>query len=134
MAGLSRVAQGRWVEDQVSLWIEEQGIAIVQRNYRIPGGELDIIASEPEDGTILFIEVRSRGCDQPGLPEETLSASKRGFVRRAATRWLVERGLWERRPVRFDVVAVDTRPCAKSPGLEIIDRRWIRGAFDASGR
>lgn len=117
----------------MAAWLEGQGLRVLERNYRIPGGELDIIAREP-DGGIVIVEVRSRGVGQPGLPEETLSANKRSFLRRAATRWLVEQNLWERVPVRFDVVAVDTHMDPMTFELSIQDRRWIRSAFEAKPR
>lgn len=129
-ASLTRVAQGRWVEEQISAWLEQRDLSILEKNYRVPGGELDLVARRP-DGLIVVVEVRSRGLHQPGAPEDTLSQRKQAFIRRATTRWLLERDLWERVPVRFDVVAVDTQKSSAAPGVEIVEIRWIKNAFEA---
>jgi putative endonuclease len=78
------------------------GYKIVARNYRIRAGEIDIIAFDGE--VLCFVEVRSRGREDFGLPEETISATKRRRIARAAQSWLTR---YTREPIcRFDVVAI----------------------------
>lgn len=36
---------GRWGEDRAAEWLVRQGFAIVDRNWRFRGGELDIVAT-----------------------------------------------------------------------------------------
>ena len=56
---------GSLAETQALLHIQQAGLRLVQRNYRVargPGaraGEIDLIMREP-DGTIVFVEVRAR--------------------------------------------------------------------------
>lgn len=95
----------------------ERGLELLERNAVCSGVELDLIARDGE--TIVFVEVRGRSDDQRGHPLETIDARKRGRLRRGATAWLVARGLWERVPVRFDVVA-----------LVGDDIQWLQNAFD----
>ena len=127
-----RVGRGRWVERAIEVWLAKRGLVTLDSNFVIPGGEIDIIARDDGDdpATIVFVEVRSRERASPGSPEETISRRKQQLLVRAATRWLVERDLWERVVTRFDVIAVDTRrdPTADG-GVEILDIRWYREAF-----
>ena len=98
---------------------------LIERNYRVargPGaraGEVDLILQEP-DGTIVFVEVRSRGAPTRGFGGASASVgpTKQRRIVFAASRWLMR--LRQLPPCRFDVVAID------GDQLE-----WLRGAFDA---
>jgi len=102
-----------------------QGLALVQRNYRVArgpharGGEVDLIMRE-RDGTLVFVEVRSRQSAAFGGAAASVSASKQRSLVLAAQYFLM-RTQRSAPPCRFDVVAIDA------------DRvEWLRGAFDAS--
>ena len=80
------------------------GYRILDRNFRGKRGELDLVA---EDGDVLcFVEVRSRGRLDLGLPEETINREKRRRIALAAEEWLLAQRSPER-VCRFDVVAID---------------------------
>ena len=100
------------------------GLTLVQRNYRVArgpnarGGEIDLIVRD-HDGTLVFVEVRSRRHSSHGGAAASVSATKRRSLVLAAQHFLSrQRSL---PPCRFDVVAID------GDQLE-----WMRGAFDAS--
>ena len=110
------------------------GLRLVQRNYRVargPGaraGEIDLIMREP-DGTIVFVEVRSRAAPAggPGAARSVgafggAAASVGGVKQRrivyAAQDWLMRQAAVP--PCRFDVVALD--------GEHL---QWLKAAFDA---
>ena len=101
-----------------------QGLALVQRNYRVArgpharGGEVDLIMRE-RDGTLVFIEVRARRSASFGGAAASVSATKQRSLVLAA-QYFVSR-LPTLPPCRFDVIAID--------GDRI---EWLRGAFDAS--
>ncbi len=100
-----------------------QGLVLVQRNYRVAGGphargaEIDLVLRE-RDGTLVFVEVRSRGAASHGGAAASIGATKRRRIIHAAqcflTRWPVPP------PCRFDVVAIDAGAV-----------HWLRAAFDA---
>jgi putative endonuclease len=101
-----------------------QGLTLVQRNYRVArgprarGGEVDLILRE-RDGTLVFVEVRSRRSASHGGAAASVSATKQRSLVFAAQHFLqTQRTL---PPCRFDVVAID--------GERI---EWLRAAFDAS--
>lgn len=100
-----------------------QGLSLLQRNYRVAhgprarAGEVDLIMRD-RDGTLVFIEVRSRKSPAHGGAAATVSPAKQRRLIYAAQHYLMR--LASVPPCRFDVVALD------GDALE-----WLRGAFDA---
>ncbi len=80
---------------------------MIERNYRCPSGEIDLILRD--GSTIVFCEVKARSSDRFGAPMLAVDARKQARLRRLAAAWLSER-----RPgrvnVRFDVVSVIVTP------------------------
>jgi putative endonuclease len=109
---------GTQAEDQAAAHLERLGYRIVARNVTARGGELDLVAVE--DGTLCFVEVRSRGRSDYGSGEETVGPTKRRRLVLAAQQFLMR---WRDpgMPCRFDVVAI---------GPDGI--RLIKNAFDVS--
>ena len=101
-----------------------QGLTLVQRNYRVArgpnarGGEIDLIMRD-RDGTLVFVEVRSRGSGDFGGAAASVSVAKQRSLVLAARHYLAR--LRTAPPCRFDVVAID--------GDRI---EWLRAAFDAA--
>jgi putative endonuclease len=98
-----RLALGQRGEALAAAYLEERGYTIVTRNWRRPEGEIDLVVAR--DGLCIFVEVRSRTGVERGHPLETVNASKRARVLRAARLYLDE----EKPPAavfRFDVVGV----------------------------
>lgn len=93
-------------EDLAAAHLEASGHSILARNYRTPGGEIDIVALRGE--TLVFCEVKTRDGDRFGLPAEAVTRVKQARLRRLAAQWLAEHkpGPVE---VRFDVVSVIVR-------------------------
>jgi len=83
--------------------LRRQRYAIVQRNYRCPVGEIDLIAL---DGTVVvFVEVKTRTQPGFGTPLEAVDRRKQQQILRAARYYLSEHRLHDR-DARFDVVGV----------------------------
>ena len=90
-------------EAAVAEWYREAGYDILDRNWRVRDGELDVIARR--DRTIVFCEVKTRRSDAFGLPVEAVTVRKQQRLRLLAARWLdahPHRGL----AIRFDVASV----------------------------
>ncbi len=78
---------------------------ILERNFRSPFGEIDLIARRGK--ALLFIEVKTRKSLTAGLPEEAITEEKKERIRKCALFYLTQRGYDpERTPFRFDVVTV----------------------------
>ncbi len=106
-------------------YLLDQGLALVQRNYRVAagprsrGGEIDLIMRE-RDGTLVFVEVRARAGKTHGGAAASIGAGKQRSLVFAA-RCFLQR-LATLPACRFDVVVFDGQ-----------DMQWLRGAFDADG-
>jgi len=81
---------------------EANGYVVVDRNWRVRGGELDLVLER--DGEIVFCEVKTRATARFGSPLEAVDGRKRRFLRRTAMCWLDANG--RRGRVRFDVAAI----------------------------
>lgn len=94
---------GRRGEAAACRYLRHRGAEVLLRNYRAPGGEIDIIA---RDGlTLCFIEVKTRRATAINRPATGLSARQEDRIRHAAMTYLREIG-HPRLPWRFDLVEV----------------------------
>ena len=120
-----RRAAGLAAEERACRHLVREGFAVVARNYRSPGGEIDIVARR--DALLLFVEVRSREDGAFGSPEDTVGRRKRLRVAAAARRYLADASpaTWEE--ARFDVIAIEGSG-------ETAELRHYPGAFDAKGK
>ena len=119
-----RATLGRQGEDLVARYLESRGCRIVARNWRIKGGEIDLVADTGDE--IVFVEVKTRRGNGYGYPEEAVTYAKRRRLRFAAMAFMDRHGLQHRR-FRIDVASV-TLPAFGKPLL-----RHFRSAVAESG-
>lgn len=96
--------RGSYYEEVAASYLKKQGYQILERNYRCPKGEIDLIALDKE--TLVFIEVKFRKESTAGDPAEAVSGKKQRRILETAKWYLMERKLSFDRPLRFDVVAI----------------------------
>lgn len=119
-------SRGDEAEGQALVFLQAQGLRLVERNYRVArgpsarGAEVDLIMEEPRDGTLVFVEVRMRADRDHGGAASSVSSSKQRRCILGARHFLMS--LPRLPPCRFDVVAID--------GDQI---EWLPAAFDAPG-
>ena len=94
---------GRAGERKAAALLKKQGYRIVERNWRSPMGEVDIIAVE--DGCLVFIEVKTRSSPAFGDPSEAVGPDKRRKIIQSAL-WYANRHRMADTPIRFDIVSV----------------------------
>jgi putative endonuclease len=113
-------------EDIAVSFLQKSGYRIVERNYRIRFGEIDIIAEQGED--LVFIEVKTRTHNLYGSPFESVTRQKQKQLSKVALEYMNKCDCHER-PARFDVVAIrlpgTDKTAARDAGIEI-----MRNAFD----
>ncbi|MBI4200543.1 MAG: ribonuclease HII [Chloroflexi bacterium] len=97
----SRRAAGRAAEQAAADFLQARGYRLLDRNFRCPWGELDLVAEE--GGTVVFVEVRARRSDALGSPLESVTLGKQRRLVLAAQEYLQQHGL-ESRPWRIDVL------------------------------
>jgi len=95
---------GRYGEEVAARYLREvAGMAVLDRNWRCPDGEIDLVL---RDGSVLVIcEVKTRSTAIGGHPLEAVSPAKFARLRRLAARWISEHDL-RVGEVRVDIVGV----------------------------
>ncbi len=94
---------GRSAEDLTEQMLRKKGYRILERNLRIAGGELDLIADD--QGTLVFIEVKARRGNQFGGAPYAITTRKKQQIIKLALCYLSQHGLTNKQ-CRFDVILV----------------------------
>lgn len=105
-------------EGMAADFLRKAGYTILDRNVRIGGKEIDIIALDGD--TIVFVEVRSRHARDAVLPEDTVDERKERHIKFAADCYLQRKNLVERY-VRFDIMAIILPPKGKAQITHLVD-------------
>ncbi|MCM1119081.1 MAG: YraN family protein [bacterium] len=113
---MNRRKIGKDREDIAAAYLEHQGVAIRERNYRCQSGEIDLIGRDQE--YLVFIEVKYRSSADMGHPEEAVGPSKRRRICRTADYYRYVKRIPQNTAIRYDVIAIE--------GEQI---RWIKNAF-----
>ena len=85
------------------IFLRKRGYSILEKNFRTRFGELDVVAEK--NGTLVFLEIKTRRNDLFGSPAEAVNWKKRQKMSRAAEAFLQKKGL-ENRPARFDILSI----------------------------
>lgn len=96
---------GKRGEQAAARLLRRKGLVVVAESESDRGGEIDLIAIDPQQKTIIFVEVKTHSTTKPGHPADRVDAEKQGRVTRAALRYLKRKHLLGT-PARFDVIAV----------------------------
>ena len=114
----SAVSLGRDAEARALAFLEQQGLTLIEKNFRCRAGEIDLIMRDAQ--TLVFIEVRSRKNKHFGGAAASVGPIKQERLWRSASFYLLK---FPKPPVcRFDLVAIDGN-----------DLRWLKN-IRISGR
>lgn len=94
---------GKEGENIAADFLVNKGFKIIKRNYQYGHGEIDIIADD--NGTLVFVEVKTRLNFEFGEPEYAINTSKIKQIKKIAELYLFDNEI-EEANCRFDVVAV----------------------------
>jgi putative endonuclease len=100
-----RLQLGKTGEDIATSFLQGKGYRILERNFRVRYGELDIVAESGD--AIVAVEVKTRRSRDFGLPEEAVTPRKLTEIVNTLSRYAAIHRL-AGRPLRVDVVAVET--------------------------
>lgn len=98
---------GRIYEEKAVDFLREKGYEILEKNFRCPWGEIDVIAKYGD--CLVFVEVKYRGSQRYGTWGEAVDGRKQRRISRAALVFCGRKGYGDSVPCRFDVVGVDGR-------------------------
>lgn len=124
---LNALQRGLDAETLAARHLEQQGLKLLERNYRSRFGEIDLIMQHGND--IIFVEVRYRSRRDFGLAGETIDARKRHRLECTALHYLEQQRADDCAP-RFDVVLIENQQGDVQMHRAKIE--WIKNAFDAS--
>lgn len=109
----SRQATGAAGEQRAADFLSSHGLRVVERNFRVRGGEIDLVCRDAD--AAVFVEVRTRQGSAYGGAAASITAAKQARLVLAARHWLARHG---ERPCRFDCVLI------QDGRLE-----WLKDAF-----
>ncbi len=99
----SRKALGEWGEAQAEAYLVRRGYKIIERNFRTPEGEIDLVVLD--DQVLVFVEVKTRTSEAFGRPEAAITDRKLAHLSAAAEAYLQQNPDldWD---CRIDVIAI----------------------------
>jgi putative endonuclease len=77
---------GRAGEDRAARYMESLGYAVLDRNWRTKGGELDLVVSSASE--LVIVEVKTRRSERFGHPFEAIGEIKKARLWRLSMSWL----------------------------------------------
>ncbi len=96
-------SKGSKGEDIAADYLAQNGCEILQRNYYIRGGEIDIICKDGE--AVVFCEVKLRNSDKFGVPSEAVGISKQKRISKAALDYAYKNKTIDEN-YRFDIIEI----------------------------
>lgn len=111
-------ADGASAEQLAAEYLARQGLRVLERNWRVRGGEIDLICEDRD--SLVFVEVRLRSSNGYGGAAASITPAKQRRIVLAARHYLADR---REQPCRFDAMLLD--------GLDAARIEWIRDAFAA---
>ena len=99
-----RTRLGRWGEKRTERFLKGKGFRTLARNFSCRTGELDLVMVDA-DGTIVFVEVKTRTGERFVPAEAVVTSRKRRRIGRAARYFLAVHDIRDR-VYRFDVVTI----------------------------
>jgi len=106
-------------------YLKSRGYRIIERNYRIRLGEIDIIAEQGNN--LVFIEVKTRSGTHFGSPFDSITIQKQMQLSKVALEYINKQGC-NNRPARFDVVGIEFQVGGNTFQEAVI--KLLQNAFD----
>jgi len=111
----SRSRFGSAGEALAAEYLERKGYRVLERNVRMPVGELDLVCEAPRPTRfwrkreLVFVEVKTRTSAAFGRPEESVTRTKQQHLIRASQAYVAAHPALRGLPYRIDVIAITWR-------------------------
>ena len=99
-------------EDFAIAYLRQQKMRILDRNVKVPHGEIDVLAQDGDE--LVFVEVRTRSSEELQTPEGSVREKKQRDMIRAACYIMRANRIRTLKP-RIDVIALVWAPGAEKP-------------------
>jgi putative endonuclease len=114
--GTNTRALGRAKEQLAKQYLEQQSLLFVEQNFHCKMGEVDLIFTNYQRDTLIFVEVRHRTNDRFGGAAASITQAKIAKIKKTALFYMAQRKITSN--IRFDVIAFE--------GEQL---NWIPSAF-----
>ncbi|WP_293910757.1 YraN family protein [Deinococcus sp.] len=111
--------KGADAENRALEVLRSQGHSLLARNYRIPGGEIDLVTER--GGVLYFSEVRQRRGARFGSALESVTPRKLELMRRAALNYLVRECGRDDLACRLQLVSIEGEAATGTLSITAID-------------
>ncbi len=119
----TKLEEGLLGEQYAVAFLASQGFQVIDRNFRMRGGEIDIIAIETDlqskEKTLVFIEVKTRSSGDYGTPLEAIGYHKMRALIKASQFYKIKH---PKLPdlLRIDAVSVLVNEDGKLMDIELV--------------
>ena len=113
-----RQRTGELGEEIAARRLRDAGYRILERRRRTPRGEIDLVCLR--EGTLVFVEVRTRRPSAFGSPEESITRKKAAHMTASAQYYIQTTGV-EYHDWRIDLVAVELAHNGRLLRVEVIE-------------
>lgn len=114
---MSNTDTGNQGESLACDYLKKQGYKVLERNFRIRGGEIDIIARDKD--FLVFVEVKTRYTHEYGLPVDSITPWKIKFLLKSAL-FYIQKIKWGDKQYRLDALCIDYADNRENPKIELI--------------
>lgn len=134
MLGWSRHSKSVWVrgEDHACRVMRRAGCRVLERNLRLPMGEIDLLCRESRSGTIVIVEVKAREYAEDDRvkinPTANIDRAKQQKLRTLA-RAIKKDARYRDAPIRIDAVGVIFAKGRRSP---VESKHYVAAVRDSS--
>ena len=115
--------QGDHAEDLALGYLQKNKLVLLQKNFSITAGEVDLVLQDPQDDTLVFVEVRYRKNSDFGGAAASVTPKKQQRIIKAALAYQQKHA--PQSSMRFDVVAIEGDNVTDNSNIN-----WIKSAFD----
>ena len=112
---------GKWGEKVAEQFLINNHCTIINKNYRTPYGEIDIIAEDNDE--MIMVEVKTRSSLSYGFPEEAITNNKIRHLTESAEYYL-QSEKYKSEIYRIDIISVIGRPGKTNPEI-----KWYKNAI-----
>ena len=123
---MNNIEKGKLGEEIAAKYIVSKGGKIIERNYKIKIGEVDLIVLI--NGELVFVEVKTRRYRSLVSGVEAVGYKKKGRIIATADCFLAEYG--EEKQIRYDIAEVTV---STGDAVRVIDFSYFKDAFDSTG-
>ncbi|MGP1569527.1 MAG: YraN family protein, partial [Eubacteriales bacterium] len=101
---------GKKGEEIACKYLESKNYRVLERNYRLSFGEIDLIATHGK--TVVFVEVKTRMNMNYGLPGESITANKIHSIEKVANFYISQKGFrdWDFRIDAVEILIIKGKP------------------------